>query len=71
MKIVLLVFRLFSTSAKGQFEEGDVEPSVVSGGIVECALAYQPGDSGFNSHFSREFSGGAWITLHTEAANQE
>jgi hypothetical protein len=45
--------------------------AIVFGGIVECALAYQPGDSGFESHFSREFSGGAWITLHTEAANQE
>jgi hypothetical protein len=43
----------------------------VSGGIVECALAYKPGDSGFESHFSREFSGGTWIIPHTEAANQE
>ena len=44
---------------------------VVSGGIVECALAYQPGDSGFESQLSRKFSGGAWITLHNEAVNQE
>jgi len=44
---------------------------VVSGGIVECALAYQPGDSWFEAHFSREFSGEAWITLHTGAVNQE
>jgi hypothetical protein len=43
----------------------------VFGGIVECAPASQPGDSGFQLHFRREFSGGAWITLHTEAVNQE
>jgi hypothetical protein len=31
----------------------------VGGWSVQCALAYPPGDSGFESHFNREFSGGA------------
>jgi hypothetical protein len=44
----------------------------VYGGIMECALTYQLGESGFESHLSREweFSGGAWFTLQSGAVNQ-